>query len=82
MGMNHTPATAEPLIAHLQRLRTEGAGRQDEFQITVGATVETDVDVEAFAKLGVDRLIVSPWTSTRDAIAGAGAFGRKFGVCP
>jgi probable F420-dependent oxidoreductase len=76
MGMNHTPDTAKALIDQLQehRRNASAAGR---FEITVGADVQTPSDVEAFAQLGVDRLIVSPWASTRDAIDSSRELARR-----
>lgn len=79
MGMNHTPDTAAPLIKQLQDLRTTQSTDRP-FEITVGASIESSDDIEQFVELGVDRLIVTPWTSTRDAIAGAQEFAHRFAL--
>ena len=79
MGMNHTPDTAAPLIKQLQDLRTTHSSDHP-YEITVGASIESPADIEQFAELGVDRLIVTPWSSTRDAIAGAQEFAKQFAL--
>jgi probable F420-dependent oxidoreductase len=81
MGMNHTPETAATLINALQALRATAPGpMSDRYEITVGAEAPTDDEIAEFARIGVDRLIVSPWSSTRDAVSSAEAFAQRVGL--
>jgi probable F420-dependent oxidoreductase len=81
IGLDHTPASAAAVVARLRALR-EAAGRGDlPFSITVGARIEAPSDLDGFARAGVDRVLVSPWRRSREAIlalqrlAAAGAAG-------
>ena len=38
--------------------------------MTVGATLASAADLAAFARAGVDRVIVSPWRRSREALDG------------
>jgi probable F420-dependent oxidoreductase len=70
IGMDHTPASA---AAQVRRLRAELAadGRDPaEVEVSVGATPATPAEVLAYAEAGVDRVIVSPWQSSADAVEG------------
>jgi hypothetical protein len=40
------------------------------FQVCVGGAVHERQDLDDWAETGVTRLIVSPWTRSRDAVAG------------
>jgi probable F420-dependent oxidoreductase len=70
LGLDHTPDSAAALVARLRALRAE-AGRADEaFSITVGGRLDGPADLAAFARAGVDRVIVSPWRRSREAVHG------------
>ena len=66
--MNHTveqiPASVER-IHELQR----SIGREAPIEVTMGADITTPDDVRTYEAAGVDRVIVTPWTSSRDAVA-------------
>ncbi|MFE9327610.1 TIGR03619 family F420-dependent LLM class oxidoreductase [Nocardia sp. NPDC052278] len=69
MGMGG--ATVADTAAKVDRLRTlrQEAGRQAEpFEITVGGEVRGPDDLTAWAAAGVDRLVVTPWRSSRTAV--------------
>jgi probable F420-dependent oxidoreductase len=68
IGMQHTPESVAPIA---ERLR---AARGDGFSISVGGTVRDADDVERYAEAGVDRLIVSPWARTSEALSGIARF--------
>jgi alkanesulfonate monooxygenase SsuD/methylene tetrahydromethanopterin reductase-like flavin-dependent oxidoreductase (luciferase family) len=68
IGMGHTPESVAPIA---KRLRAE---RGDAFSITVGGAVTSPADAERFAEAGVDRVIVSPWTRTSEALDGIKRF--------
>jgi probable F420-dependent oxidoreductase len=64
LGMQHAPESVAPIA---KRLRAE---RGDGFTISVGAAVRSRDDVARYADAGVDRVIVSPWTRTSEALDG------------
>jgi probable F420-dependent oxidoreductase len=68
-------------IAELRRLRGD---RRGPFSIGV-CTLDPDVgpdDVARWADAGVDRLIVKPWTRTREALDGLRRFAERVGLDP
>lgn len=70
LGMGHTPESAGLMIERLHA-QLDAAGRDPAgFQVCVGGTVRERRDLDLWAGLGVTRLIVSPWTRSRDAVAG------------
>jgi len=66
IGMRQTPREAAERIAVLRRLRTE-AGSDRPFTITVGGNVRSAGDLAGWQDLGVDRVVVRPWSSSRTA---------------
>ncbi|MBI2168221.1 MAG: TIGR03619 family F420-dependent LLM class oxidoreductase [Actinobacteria bacterium] len=78
IGLEHTPESAANAVDELSALRKE-AGRADaRFEVTVGGSVSSVDDVAAFQAAGVDRLIVAPWASSRNAVDGLRQFGARF----
>ncbi|MET9343066.1 TIGR03619 family F420-dependent LLM class oxidoreductase [Nonomuraea sp. NPDC003804] len=76
ISMPHTLESAAPQLERLARLRD---GRP--FSVTVHASsLESPREVDAWAAMGVDRLIVRPWTRTRDAVARLTAFAADHGI--
>ncbi|MBV6510399.1 MAG: hypothetical protein JJLCMIEE_03539 [Acidimicrobiales bacterium] len=78
IGMAHTP---ESLAARVGELRAAeaGAGRVDRpLQVSCAGRVDSTSDVERFAAAGCDRLIVSPWSRSSDAVAGLREFAERF----
>jgi probable F420-dependent oxidoreductase len=68
MGMSHTPESAASRAKELSRLRTVH-GREDEaFEVTVMPVGDVAQDLAAWEEAGVDRLIVRPWTRSREVI--------------
>lgn len=78
LGMAHTPESAAAQVEVLRAL-AEDAGRDPStIEATVMGQVAGPADVEAFAAAGVDRLIVTPWTRSREAIGGMEALAARF----
>lgn len=71
IGMNHTPESAAPVVKAV-RAEQERAGRE-QLPITLAAEPGTERD-EAWLELGLDRLLVSPWSRSREALEGIAAF--------
>jgi probable F420-dependent oxidoreductase len=68
LGMEHTPGSAAAQVAALG-VAAEAAGRDlEEIEVTVMGEVASAADVEAYAAAGVDRLIVTPWARSREAV--------------
>ena len=79
-GSSHTPDSVRRPLAVLSAER-EANGRDDTpFTVTIGGKVTDDADIDAYTAAGVDRLIVSPWTRSREVLDGLATFARRF-VC-
>jgi probable F420-dependent oxidoreductase len=83
-GWISMPQTLEAAAARLRRLRRfrEEAGRADHScEVTVHAYGLTGpAEVEEWARLGVDRLIVRPWRRTREALPALREFAAAYGL--
>ncbi|MGI8336519.1 TIGR03619 family F420-dependent LLM class oxidoreductase [Actinomadura scrupuli] len=83
-GWISMPQTLEGVRSQLERLRAfrEEAGRSAEpFEVTVHAYELSGPDeVAEWEKLGVDRLIVRPWSRTREAIGKLTDFAAEFSL--
>ena len=74
IGMGHTFETIGPFVERLRSLRSE-AGRSDErFEVSIGGPVSSRDDLRRWRDLGVDRLVLSPWRTSREAIDGLRRF--------
>lgn len=75
ISMPHTLETITPQVARLFRL----AGRS--VPVTAHAYgLGSPGEVGDWERLGVDRLIVRPFSRTRDAVAGLERFAREYGL--
>lgn len=78
IGMGHTPATAASHVAVL-RANLEAAGRAGvPFEVTVGGECASEDDLAAWEAAGVDRLIVSPWQRSKEALDAMEDFAGKW----
>lgn len=78
IGMGHTPETAATHVAVL-RQNLEAAGRSGvPFEVTVGGECANEDDLAAWEAAGVDRLIVSPWQRSKEALGAMEAFAGKW----
>ena len=73
IGIDHTPDSVATPVKRLRALREE-LGRDGRFEVTVGGPVSTPEDVARWEEAGVDRLLVSPWKRSREAIEGLQCF--------
>lgn len=69
LPMNHTLEMLPSSLTALGEL-WRANGRTGRPEVSLGLPVETVDDVKRMADAGVDRLILSPWKRTRDAIEG------------
>ena len=80
LGMFHTPESAAAQAAELARL-TEAAGRDPSaVEVTVMGSIEEPDDVARWEAAGVDRLIVTPWRRSREAVDGLRALADRVGL--
>jgi probable F420-dependent oxidoreductase len=70
IGLDHTPESVRAPVAKLAELRQRGETADGHFEISVGGEVANRDDLARFAEAGVDRLIVSPWRRSREALDG------------
>lgn len=70
IGMHHTPESARAQVETLHALRHEHGTEGKPFTVTVGAPSLTAESLTAWGGAGVDRVVVSPWERSRDALAG------------
>jgi len=82
LGMQHTPETAAAQVTVLRGL-TEAAGRDPSaVEVTVMGAVDGPDDVERFAAAGVDRLVVTPWRRSREAVDGLTRLAAALSLTP
>ncbi len=77
--MNHGPEQIPAAVARIAELRAR-AGLPGRVEVTLGADVRRAGDVAEYEQLGVDRLVVRPWSRTRDAIDGLRAFAQELAI--
>ena len=77
IGITHSVESVRRPVELLRKLRAD-AGRSDgRFEVTVGGPVESRDDVARWAEAGVDRLIVAPWSRSREAVEGLRRFAER-----
>ena len=70
IGMEHTPDSARAQVTVLHRYLDEAGRPSDGFEVTVGGPIRERADIARWEEAGVDRLIVAPWSRSRDAVEG------------
>jgi alkanesulfonate monooxygenase SsuD/methylene tetrahydromethanopterin reductase-like flavin-dependent oxidoreductase (luciferase family) len=77
-GASQSPDEAAAIVADLQRRRAELGRDPLEITLLTGWGVGFDRDlVERYEAAGVDRLMVTPWTSSRSAREGIERFASE-----
>lgn len=76
LPMNHSLAQLPGALAEINAKRAD-AGREGTTTLTVGGSVETVADVEKYRDAGVHRVLVRPFTTSRDALDGIARFGDE-----
>ncbi len=81
IGMGHTVESARAQVERLDELLgQEGRRRDESFQVCCGGPVESPDDVAAWERIGVTRLIVSPWRRSKEAVDGLEHFATTMGL--
>jgi alkanesulfonate monooxygenase SsuD/methylene tetrahydromethanopterin reductase-like flavin-dependent oxidoreductase (luciferase family) len=77
MPLNHSldqiPAAAKTLAE-----MCEEEGRTDRVEISLGVQVNEASDIDRYHEHGIDRLLINPWASSKNALAGTEAFAEKY----
>jgi probable F420-dependent oxidoreductase len=76
MPMNHELAEIPDALSKISELAAR-AGRATPLEVTVTGNVESIEEVEAYAAVGVTRLIVRPWSRSSQAIDGMRQFAER-----
>ncbi len=80
LGMAHTPESATERVAAIARLATAAGRDPADVEITVMGEITEAADLERWAEAGVDRLIVTPWRRSREAVDGLRALADLVGL--
>ena len=75
MGGSHTPSTARTKVRALRDLRAQ-AQSSTQLEITVLQRANEHVDPSAWEAADVDRVIVTPWANSREAVEAMERFAR------
>ena len=70
IGVNHSPDSAAERVATLRAALERNRRDPAAFELVAGGSIETPDDLAAYARAGLTRVIVSPWSRGRDAVAG------------
>ncbi|MCZ7525527.1 MAG: TIGR03619 family F420-dependent LLM class oxidoreductase [Acidimicrobiia bacterium] len=80
IGMGHTPESAARSIGRLRELCEDHGRGGERLVVSLGGEVRDRDDVARWEELGVDRLVVSPWRRSREALEGLGRFAEAVGI--
>ena len=80
LGMWHTPASAAEQVAELRRLASDAGRDPGAIEATVMGEVDPALGLAPWEDAGVDRLIVTPWSRSREAVDGLGALADQVGL--
>lgn len=78
IGMDHTLESVAPRVEKLRAWRRDAGGGP--VSVTVGGPVAGPGDVERWQEAGVDRLLVAPWSRSREAAGGLRRFAELVGL--
>jgi probable F420-dependent oxidoreductase len=78
LGMGHSIESAGALIRSLHDELDRVGRPRSAVEVTVSGPCESPADVDAWTDLGVDRLIVRPWSRSSEATAAMADFARRF----
>jgi alkanesulfonate monooxygenase SsuD/methylene tetrahydromethanopterin reductase-like flavin-dependent oxidoreductase (luciferase family) len=76
LPMNHSLEQLPAALAEINAARA-AAGREGTTTLTIGGGIETLADVDQYRAANVDRVLVRPFTTSRDAMDGIARFGDE-----
>ncbi|HTF34240.1 MAG TPA: TIGR03619 family F420-dependent LLM class oxidoreductase [Myxococcota bacterium] len=68
LGLFHTPESIKAPLARIRELRMEFGRSEKSFAVTTGGRISSCDDVRDWEEAGVDRVIVTAWVRSRDAV--------------
>jgi len=77
-GLQATPEGVAGALVRLREMRRAEGRDAEPFEVTVGAVPRDPDDLARWEDAGVDRLIVSPWTRSREAVEALRRFADRF----
>jgi probable F420-dependent oxidoreductase len=82
IGMQHTPESAARIVERLVAFGAAAGEEPDSFQVTVGGSIDSPADLEAWRASGVTRVIVSPWKRSAEAVPVLRDLANALGLAP
>ena len=76
LPMNHSLEQLPGALAEINEHRS-AAGREGTTTLTVGGSIDSLADVERYRTANVDRVLVRPFMSSREALDGIARFGDE-----
>jgi alkanesulfonate monooxygenase SsuD/methylene tetrahydromethanopterin reductase-like flavin-dependent oxidoreductase (luciferase family) len=70
LGISHTLESIREPLARIHELRTALGRGKAPFSVTTGGRITSRLDLRGWEEAGVDRVIVTPWTRSREAMDG------------
>jgi probable F420-dependent oxidoreductase len=67
-GLVHDPTSAAARVRRLRDLRREAGRERERFEVTLGGEIRRPDDLKRWEDAGVDRLVVSPWRRSSEAV--------------
>ena len=67
-GLAHDPGSAAARARRLRELRREAGREGERFEVTLGGELRERDDLKRWEDAGVDRLVVSPWRRSSEAV--------------
>ena len=77
--MNHSLDALPASITRLHEMAVD-AGRDTALEVTLPGDVTDETDVARYVDAGLTRVIVRPWTSSKEAVDGMRRFADRFGL--
>jgi len=70
LAIFHTPESIQAPLARIRKLRMELGCGEKPFAVTTGGKIASRDELRAWEEAGIDRVIVTPWVRSRDAVDG------------
>ncbi len=69
-GLTHTLESASEMAGRLAELRREAGRESEPFELSLSGRLGEPDDIRRWEDIGIDRLVVSPWRRSSEAIDG------------
>jgi probable F420-dependent oxidoreductase len=76
-GLVHTPESAAARVKRLRELRREAGREAERFEVSLGGRLREPDDIERWREAGVDRLVVSPWRRSPEAVEALRLYAQR-----